>query len=216
MALDTKRAIVQEVLYELFGGVPSNQSAISENFVLRKLNDRIAEAAVKSAFGAYNLDGCVCVDDVFNLTYSGLTLLTDTASGLKYVLLPAQPVGLPSGRAFNIWPPKNRGGIQQSTFKPITRGEVTYLRSLPVIKKIFHFVENGRLYIVDNANLAQYFDTINMSITSSGANDLSAILNLPDDMIATVKALTIQDCKQMLALADTTPIPASDAPEPRN
>jgi len=216
MALTTKLEVVQEILYEVFGGMQSNQSAISENFILRKLNDRIAEAAVKSAFGSYNLDGCVCVDDIFNLTYSALTLLTDSNNGLKYVVLPTQPIGLPSGRAFNVYPPNNLGGIQQSTFKPISRGEVTYIRSLPVIKKIFHFVENGRLYIIDNYNLSQYFPTLNMTVTSSGANNLTDILNLPDDMIAGVKMLVIQDCKQMMMLADTTPLPQSDAPEPRN
>lgn len=216
MALVTKREIVQEVLYQLFGGMQSNQSAISENFVLRLLNDRIAEAAIKSAFASYNLDGCVCADDIFNLTYSNLTLLTDSANGLKYVVLPTQPVGLPSSRAFNVYPPKNRGGIQQSTFKPISRGEVTYVRSLPGIKKIFHFVESGRMYIVDNYNLAQYFPTLNMTVTSSGANNLTDTLNLPDDMISSVKMLIIQDCKQMLMLSDSTPLPPSDSPEPRN
>lgn len=215
MALTTKNEICQEILYELYGGIPSNDTSISLNFVLRLVNDKIAEAAVKSAFGTYNIDGVVASDDIFTLSYSALTLSTNTANGLKYFTLPDSPVGLPSNRAFNIYPPNSRGGIQGSIFKPIARGEVTYVRSLPGIKKVWHFVEGGRMYFVDNYNIMATYTTVNASIASSGANDLTAFLNLPDDQISAIKLAILPELRVMIGMTDTTPLPVVDAPESR-
>lgn len=215
MALTTKQEIVDEIRYQLYGGMPSNTAAISSQFVLRLLNDRIAESAIKSAFGTYNLDGCVCADDIFTLSYSNLILLTDINNGLKYFELPTQPIGLPSNRAFNIYPPNMRGGIQSSVFKPISRSEVTYVRSMPGIKKVFHFVTNGRMYFVDNYLITSTYSSVNADIITSGANDIISFLNLPDDLIATCKALVLNDLRPMLQLQDITPMPPQDSPQPR-
>lgn len=215
MSLTTKREVCQEILYQLYGGMPSNDASISENFVLRLVNDKIAVAAVKSAFGTYNLDGVVAADDIFTLSYSALALTIDTANGLKYFTLPDTPVGLPSNRAFNIYPPNSRGGIQGSIFKPIARGEVTYVRSLPGIRKVWHFVEQGRMYFVDAFNIMATYSSVNASIVTSGANDLTAFLNLPDDMISEIKMAVMMDLRPMIGLTDTTPLPQADAPESR-
>lgn len=215
MGLRTKQQIVDEIVYEVYSGIPTNDRTISDAFVVRKLNNRIAEAAIKSAFGAYNLDGCVCVDDIFTLTYSNITLLTDTVTKNKYFTLPAQPIGLPSKRSMAIFPPANRGGVMSSIFKPIMRGEVSKVRDLPSIKKVFHYTEDGNEYFIDSFQIMATYDTVNLSITTAGANDLTAFLNLPDDMIAGIKSLIIPELKQMITLQDTTPLPPADRDQPR-
>lgn len=215
MSLVTKKEIVQEIAYEIYAGVPSNDRSISDNFILRKLNDKIAEAAIKSAFGNYNLDGCTCVDDIFNLTYSNLNLLTDMATGLQYVPLPSQPVGIPGKRSIYVFPPANRGGVRNDIFKGIMRGEVTSVRSLPGMKKVYHYTENGNEYFLDEFQIMPTFNTVNMTVTTSGANDLAAFLNLPDDMISGLKVTIIQELRQMLGLQDTVVQPPMDNPQPR-
>lgn len=215
MSLTTKQQIVDEIIYEAYGGMPSNDRAISDQFVLRKLNDYIAESAVKSAFGAYNLDGCVCADDIFRLTYPPFTLLTDAVTKVKYFILPDTPVGLPSSRSYEIYPPANRGGVQSSIFKMIGRSEVGYVRSLPAIKKVFCYVDNAQMNFIDAWGIMATFDTVNMSLITSGANDLTAFLNLPDDMISGAKMIIIPQLRAMMGISDTTPIPAADSPQPR-
>jgi hypothetical protein len=215
MALTTKRQIVDEIRYQVFGGMPNNSTAISENFVLRLLNNRIAEAAVKNSYINSNLEGVLYADDIFTLTYSNITLLTDANSGLKYFELPTQPVGLPNKRAITIFPPKTRGGFMDDLFKPILRSKVTKVRRLPNLKKVFHFTENGNEYFVDNFQIMDSFSNVNLSIVSAGALDLDDNINMPEDMISGVKALIIAECRQMMGIQDLTPLPAVDNPQPR-
>ena len=172
MALRTKKEIVQEVLYECYGGIPNVNSSISENFVLRKLNNKIASNAMMQAMGTYKMDGAICVDDIFTLTYSSLTLLNDDNTGLKYVALPSQPIGLPYNQAITVFPPAPRGGMLNDLFKPTTRKKLTMVRSLPNLKKVFHFIENGRVYFEDEYGIMATFTTLNMSIITSGATDI--------------------------------------------
>lgn len=215
MAITTKNELVQEIAYELWGGMPSADRAISDNFILRKLNDKIGEAALKSAYATYNIDGVVCADDIFRVTYTNLTLLTDSVSGFKYFPLPTQPVGLPSNRSFEVFPPANRGGVQNDTFKMISRSEVQSIKSLPPIKKVWCFVDTGNMNFIDSFNIISYYTTLNLSVVSSDANNLQSPLNLPDDMISAVKEAVLRDLRPMIGLQDTTPEPNMDNPQPR-
>lgn len=215
MALRTKQQIVDEIVYEVFGGIPTNDRTISDNFVVRELNNFISEAALKSAFSTYNIDGCVCADDIFTLTYSGLTLSVDSNTGNKYFVLPAQPIGMPSKRSITVFPPANRGGVMNDLFKGIMRSEVTKVRRLPNILKVFHYTENGNENFIDRNQIMSGFSTLNASIATSGANDLSAFLNMPDDMINSAKTTIVPKLRAMIGIQDNTPLPPADAPQPR-
>jgi hypothetical protein len=171
--------------------------------------------AVKSAFGSYNLDGCVCADDIFRLTYTNISVTLDSTSGYYSFALPAQPVGIPGERSFEIYPPANRGGAQSTMFKMIARSEVQFIRSLPGIKKVFCFVDAGNMCLIDSYNITPTYPTLNMSVISSGANDLNAFLNLPDDMIREIQDNVVAQCRKMLMLQDTNPLPPQDSPQPR-
>lgn len=215
MASTTKRQVVDEIRYQLFGGISNNSTAISENFVLRLVNNRIAEAAVKNSYINSNLEGVLYADDIFTLTYSALPLLTDANSGLKYFVHPTSIAGLPNKRAITVFPPKTRGGFMDDLFKPILRNKVTKVRRLPNLKKVFHFTEDGNEYFVDNFQIMESFTTLNASIVSAGALDMDAPINIPEDMISGIKALIIAECRQMMSITDVTPLPAADNPQPR-
>lgn len=215
MALTTKKEIVDEIAYALYGGMPSADRSISDQYILRQLNDEIAAAAVKSAFGSYNLDGCVCADDIFRLTYTGLSITFDTVSGYYFTPLPAQPVGIPGERSFEIYPPANRRGVRSQIFKMIARSEATSVGALPGMRKVFCFVDNGNMCFIDNFQIMPTYSTINMSVVTSGANDLNAFLNFPDDMIGEIHSKIVQDLRQLITIQDTTPLPAQDHPQPR-
>lgn len=217
MALKTKNEVVQEIAYETYGGLPPNDRAISDNFILRKLNNRIVEAAVKSAFGTFNLDGIVEADGIFRLTYTGLTLTLDPIDGVYYFVIPAQPAGLPSQRAYIIYPNAMRGGRQSNIFKLISPEQANRVRSLPPIKKVFCFPENGNMKMIDSFQIAKTYATsgVNLSVVTSGGNNLSDFLNLPDDMIAGIKMLIVPELRQMLGIHDSDPLPPQDTPKPR-
>lgn len=212
MALRTKQELVDEIIMETYSGIPTVERSISDNFVLRKVNNLIAAAAMKSLQPGYD---CNCIDDIFYLTATGITLLADSVLGLQYFTLPLQPIGLPDRTAIIVSPPANRGGVRNGIFKPIKRREVTLVRSLPRIRKVFHYTENGREYFIDEFGIIETYPSINLTIASSGANDLTAFVNMPDDMIGIIKAQAIADLRNMLQLQDTTPLPPADAPQVR-
>lgn len=215
MALKTKQALVDEIVYESYVGITSNSRSISDQFILRILNNKIAEAAMQSGLQNQKLDGVFYSDDIFRLTYTNLTLTADAVTFVKYLPLPTQPVGLPASISYEVFPPANRGGVQSSVFKMIDRGEATYVRSLPKIKKVFCYVDNGVLNFIDAFQIMATYDTVNLSVVSSGANDLTAFVNMPDDMIGAVKTACVAEVRAMMQLTDLTPQPPADNPQPR-
>ena len=215
MGLKTYQEIVDEIVYEVYGGIPSNDRAISDQFVLRKINNWIAEAAVKSAFGTYNLDAIVEADDIFRITYTGLMLTTDTATGLKTTAMPAQPVGIPSMRSFNVFPPAQYGGRASTLFKPIYASEVSRIRSQARIRKVFYWQENGLLWFIDSFSIMASYTSVNLSLVTSGVYSLTANINLPDDMIHAMKLSIVPELNNMKTVADIDTEPAAQSPEAR-
>lgn len=216
MAMRTKKEIVQEILYELFGGIPSVDASISENFVLRKLNNKIASSAVQQTLLGYKLEGVYGELDIFTLTFTGLALSTNANTGLKYVDLPVQPIYTPLNQSITVFAPAPRGGMLNDLFKPTTRRKLTMVRSLPNLKKVYYFVENGQVIFEDEWQIMATFTSVGMSIVTSGTNDLLSFLNLPDDAIDLVKKECLLELRGMMQLSDTTPLPVADTPQPRD
>jgi hypothetical protein len=215
MSLKTKQEICDEIRYETYAGINTNDASISLNFILRKLNDKIAAYALKSATLNYQVDGYFEADGMFRMTYTNLTLTQDQYTGVKYTPLPVQPAVLPRNRSFEVFPLAQRGGIQSSLFKMINREEVTYVRSLPSIKKVFCFEDSGNMNFVDSNNILAYVSAVNISIVTGGMNNLTDSLNLPGDMIDAIKREIVAECRAMIGIKDMTPLPASDSPQPR-
>ena len=216
MALKTKGEVVEEIRYNLHGGIPNVDASISANFVLRMLNNKIASAAVQQTLLGYKLEGVYGDLDMYTLTYTGLAPATDTNTGLKYVALPVQPIYTPQNHSVTVFAAKNRGGMLSDMFKKTTRRKLTMVRSLPNLKKVYHFTENGKEFFEDEWDIMTTFPEIGMSIITSGANDSSAFLNMPDDAIDLVKRECLADLRPMMGLTDTTPLPPSDSPQPRD
>jgi hypothetical protein len=195
MAIQTKQSLVDEIVYELYDGMPPVERSLSDQFILRKVNNYIADAAMKSAFQSSNIEGVVYADDIFRLTYTTLSLQTDNFYQLQFCTLPALPVGLPRQRAFEVF----STGTDPGLFKVTSRGSYQRIKALPSLKKVFCFVENGKMYFdfsfVDPLTVVA---TVNMSIITSGALDLTATINLPDDMITGLKASIITELRQTI------------------
>ncbi len=155
MSLKTKGEVVDEVRYALYGGMPNADASISANFVLRMLNNKIAAAAVQQTLLGYKLEGVYGELDMYTLTYSGLTPAVDTNTGLRYVALPVQPIYTPKNESVTVFAPKNRGGMLSDIFKKTTRRKLTMVRSLPNLKKVYHFTENGKEFFEDEWDIMQ-------------------------------------------------------------
>lgn len=189
MATKTGKQFCQEVLYELYGGIPSDEARLSERFVLTKLNDQIASLAVINAYQNNNLEGITYADDQFYTTFSNITVSTDTTStGLKYALLPSHPISLPSERQYRVYPVVARGGISSTVFKMIKAGALQRVLSQPAMKKVYCFVSDGRMNFYIPPTMPAIFELNAINITmATSAVGMDTPVNLPQDMLALAK-----------------------------
>ena len=201
--MQTKKELVQEILYELYGGITSDEARLSERFVLTKVNNTIAFLAKKSAYETNNLEGVTYADDSFWLSFSALPVLLDDITGLFYTVLPAQPVGLPRQRSIQVYPLKVKGGMRSDMFKPISINEVQRMTSLPPIpNKVFFYIKGGNAYFIAANTLIKNHPTVNINIVSADGG-LTAPLNLPPDMVTEAKAMVLKDLRgSMMTPAD--------------
>jgi hypothetical protein len=200
MALQTKRQLVQEILYETYGGITSSEPRLSERFVLTKVNNKIASLAMVSAFGLTNTEGITYADDIFYISFDNIEVTDDTATGFKSFVLPAQPIGLPRQRAFTIYPPSNGScsGMSSTLFKMMPRHEVSRMMSLPALNKVMCFVQNGTIQmIVPKSMPLLELNEVNLVIASADGG-MDSELNLPQDMIDTLKKSAIQECRAVV------------------
>jgi len=184
MAIQTKLALVQEIRYEVYGGEPPIEATLSENFVLRRLNNEIADFAYRQALQNSNIEGIMYADDIFNITYGAVPLTLDSIYGLYTAKLPAIPLGLPRNRALQIFP----STPDKTLFKPINRSEYMQMLSLPKLKKVYYFVENNSVYFdCSGMNPLFVMQPVNMTITTPGALDMDEELHMPAEAIKTIK-----------------------------
>lgn len=189
MAIKLGKEFVQEVLYELYGGITGDESRISERFVLTKLNDQIASLAVINAYQNNNLEGVTYADDFFYTTFANIAVTADPISGLKCALLPSHPISLPSERQYRVYPVAARGGISSTTFKMIKAGALQRVISQPKMKKVYCFTDSSKMYFYIPNTLSALFELNAINITmATSAVGMDTPLNLPQDMIDLAKA----------------------------
>lgn len=198
--VQTKKEVVQEILYECYGGITSSDTRLSERFVLTKLNNKIAAMATVNAFQLTNLEGITYANDFFYISFNDIPVLDDPHTGYKYFVLPAQPIGLPRERSFSLYPPKTNKctGMDSTLFKMMPRHEVQRLNSLPSINKVFCFVQDGKMMmrIPESMPLLE-IPTMNMTIASADGG-LDSMLNLPQDLIDNVKTSVIKELRAII------------------
>lgn len=198
--IKTKREVVQEVLYEAYGGITSADDRISERFVLIKLNEKIAAKAIVSAQLLSAVDGLFFADDQFMVTFNDLPLLKDEKSGYKYLVLPAQPIGLPSSRSFMVYPP-TRGacaGMDSTLFKPVALRDVPRMNSLPSFAKIFYFVKDGKMFFkLPKSMPGLNPDKVCLEIATADGG-LDSIVTTPQDLLDGIKKEMVAEIRAIL------------------
>lgn len=199
--IQTKKQIVQEVLYEAYGGITSSDVRISERFVLTKLNNKIAAAAVQNAYQNKNVEGITYTDDSFYITYTDIPVQYDGNTGYKYFDLPSQPIGLPRQRSFNIYPSFNDlscTGLESTLFKIMPRNEVQRMNSLPVINKVYCFQKDNKIFMKIPKTMPLLNPTlVNLDIASVDGG-LDSEVNMPQDVIDPIKKSIVAELRQII------------------
>lgn len=193
MAIQLKIEVVQEILYEIYGGLPPEEATLSENFVLRRLNNEIAAYAYNQALVNGKLDGVISADDLFNITFSNISVALNTTWGLMSAQLPATPIGLPSVRAIQIFP--SVGDI--TLFKGINRAQYNQMASLPRMNKVYYFIEdNAVLFDTKGMSPLYTLPPVNMTLTTPGALDMEVPINMSAEALKSIKMSLVPVLRQ--------------------
>lgn len=195
--LKKKRQLVEEIRTEAYGGMPPVDAKFSENYVLLRLNAKLAIKAKLNAFELTNLEGITYADDIFYVKFKGLDVKVDPDTGYDFIDLPAQPIGLPRQRSFSLYMPKSgeRGGRGDSLFKMIGSHEVSRLASLPPINKVFCYVEDGKIFLVKPKKLRGLdIKKVSLNIASMDGG-LDTDLNAPADLIDIVSRELVKELR---------------------
>lgn len=195
--LKKKRQLVEEIRTEAYGGMPPVDAKFSENYVLLRLNAKLAIKAKINAFDLTNLEGITYADDMFYIKFKGIEVKVDSDTGYHFIDLPAQPIGLPRQRSFSLYMPKNgdHGGRGDGLFKMIGSHEVSRLASLPSVNKVFCYVEDGKIFMVKPRKMRGLkIEKVSLNIASVDGG-LDSDLNAPADMIDIVSRELVKELR---------------------
>ena len=125
----TRKELSERILRLAYNGTPPNDASIDIREVGLHVNSAIAFLAKVNYTDNYKFEGTSYVNDQFVSTFTGNTILTDSTLGLKYCVLPADPIGLPKNRGIvEILKPLNKSvtpviilqGNKKSIYKNFT------------------------------------------------------------------------------------------------
>lgn len=178
----TYRKFSQEIIDAHYGGIAHQDANITQRFIAEWVAEKVAVAAVKSAYGNSNLGECTYANDQFISVFYNVPLLTDAVTNNKYCVMPATPAGLPKGREIAqvsfmgapemfVIPMDNKDEFMESGLPP-----------LPTTMVLFK-VENGNIVF---RNLPPIINSnVNMKLVGAvppGTTILDSVLNIPKDV----------------------------------
>lgn len=201
----TRQHLIERILRQVYGDQPRDDSSITYNLVNEWMNTGIGIAAKQNYKEAIQLDGIGYVNNSFYTTFKGLEVEPDESFTWK-ITLPQLPFGI--GRNEGIATLQFKDANNKVSLPCISLSENQkgyYQRMRPIPNVILFYPEGTFLYALSTIILSNYTATVGM-ISGGNANDLSSVLNIPDDYIATV----IDYCTKMLMLERAQPVDAAN------
>lgn len=179
----TRKVLIEQIRRMYYGGIPSDDSNLTENEVNNYINQAIAYVAKINYTDSIKLDGVETVSDAFYSTFKNLALILDTDTGYWYATLPHPPLGLSRGYGIATVTFPVLTGLAKAPI-PISPREVDLMDNMKKPpSKIFYWSEGDRLYFK-----SPYYNlngkTPIVRMVSHENSDLSAELNVPGEYIA--------------------------------
>lgn len=195
-----RAAIIERILRQVYGELPTDDSNVTKNLVNQWLNDAIGVAARKNYTDSLSLDGIAYVNNSFYSTFKGLAIDQDENFIYK-ITLPQIPVGLGKTEGMSTLQFKDSNGNISDPAIPISENQKGYFRSMrPIPNKILYYPEGTFAYVISDLPLYQYTASVSM-VSGGDSTDLNSVLNVPDDYIPVL----IEYCSKMLMLERQQP-----------
>lgn len=182
----TRKAYIQRVLRQIYGGYIPDDSEITYGMVNNILGDAIALAAKANYIDSVKLDAIGYINNGFYTKYKGLSI-TEDEQFLWKVELPEIPVGIGQNEGAETLILKDSSSNQLS-FPVIfitqkQRGFNRGRRQIP--NKTIGYFEGGDVFLESTLMLSNYTAQITM-VSGGVSSDLDSELNIPADYFATM------------------------------
>lgn len=176
------RKLAEIIRVRLYGGQPSDDAPITLRQVAIEIVAEAAQAAKENFYENANVEGYNYVNDSYTTRFTGVTVLTDNTTGLKYCTLPAPVVGVPKDRGLvNVY---GGFGFSNSFFKIAAKDVSTYTNEPTIPKSILYWLEGGKIYFYP-CGLTVPSVVVVTQIGQLG--DLSEELNVPAEALKLIE-----------------------------
>lgn len=198
----TRRAFIERVRRQIYGGQPPDDATITISLVNNYLGDAIGVAAKKNYTDAFQLDGIAYVNGSFYTTYKGLAV-SSNEQFLYRVTLPHIPFGIGQNEGVStlVFKDNSSRQISQSVIW-LTENQKAYVKNMRQIpNKMYGYQEGEFIYIISTLILISYTAQVCM-VSGGDATDLGSTLNVPADYFPVM----MQYLQQQLLLERNIPV----------
>jgi len=202
----TRRAYIELIRRQIYGGQPSDDASITSGLVNKYLDFGIAVAAKQNYKDNIAIDGISFVNNSFYTTFKSIAVTQDETFLWK-IALPQLPLGIGTSE-----------GIETLVFKDTATGQISYpvvwlsqnqrsyskgMREIP--NKVLAYSEGAYVYAISTIILSEYTATVTM-ISGGVSSDLGSTINVPDDYLPVVAGYI----QQQLLLEQSRPVDSTN------
>jgi hypothetical protein len=177
--------LIQRIRKHVNDGFPNDSFATSDNEISLYIDTSIAYQIKGLAYENAKVDGTLVVPEGFLMTSQLTGLKQDLNTGYWTVALPQPPLSLPLGYSITQVYFVNRQSKRQNAY-PLKVKRAAYRDNMPKPQGVLYQVENGTLILQATNNFPLSEQTCFVQMPINRATDLSAPMNLPDDVINNV------------------------------
>ena len=187
----TRQQLIEQILRQVYGGQPSDDSAITYNLVNQYINQGIGLAVKQNYKDSIQLDGVGYVNNSFYTTFKGLSITKDE-NFLWKIVLPEVPMGIGHNEGMANLRLKNSTNDVSLDCLPLSTNQKGYVQTMKNIpNKVLYYVEGSNALILSSLTLSQYTASVTL-ISGGDSSNLSSTLNVPADYIPVITNYAMQ------------------------
>jgi len=187
----TRQQLIEQILRQVYGGQPSDDSAITYNLVNQYINQGIGLAVKQNYKDSIQLDGVGYVNNSFYTTFKGLSISKDE-NFLWKIVLPEVPMGIGHNEGMANLRLKNSTNDVSLDCLPLSTNQKGYVQTMKNIpNKVLYYVEGSNALILSSLTLSQYTASVTL-ISGGDSTNLSSTLNVPADYIPMITNYAMQ------------------------
>jgi hypothetical protein len=193
--ISTFKQLSEFIQTQHYNGHASPDAEITQPHIAQRIAVKLAKMAKISAFENSNQGETTYASDQFITPFYNLALLTNSATGEKYCVLPATPVGLPKGTEFTQ---VSFTGAPNVHVIPMSQKDDFVESILPPLpsKIVLYKIENGNIVFRSLPAIINSPVNVKMIGAISGATLMSSVLNCPKDFEDRIVTEILQELAQ--------------------